>query len=139
MTVVPAAVTWFVSEHCADDIKRIKVALGDNYTHNVAKLREMLCDYFSGDAGCSAPMGSSISTLGSACRTGKLLKVRWTIPGGGKSGGLRFAIVAFCDSMKVVLCRAWIRKDEPSSADFDAAGALAAGYRDDDQHEDGNM
>lgn len=66
MTVVPAAVTWFVSEHCADDIKRIKVALGDDYTHNVAKLREMLCDYFSGDAGCSVPMGSSISTLGSA-------------------------------------------------------------------------
>ena len=133
MRVVPAAVTWLVSKHCADDIKRIKSALGDDYTRNVSKLREMLCDYFSGDTGCSGPMGSSISTLGSACGTGKLLKVRWMIPGSGKSGGLRFAIVAFCDSMKVVLCRVWVRKDEPSGADFDAAGTLAAGYLDDDK------
>jgi hypothetical protein len=52
-------------------------------------------------------------------------------PGSGKSGGLRFAIVAFCDSMKVVLCRAWVRKDDPSNADFEAAGDLAAGHLDD--------
>ena len=98
MRVLPAAVTWIVSERCADDIKHIRAALGDSYLHNRARLREMLCDYFSGDAGCSAPMGSSISTPGSACGTGKLLKVRWLLPGSGKSGGLRFAVVAFCET-----------------------------------------
>jgi hypothetical protein len=135
MKVRPAEVTWLVSEHCADDVKHIKAALGASYVHNKAKLREMLCDYFSGDAGCSAPMGSSISTLGSACGTGKLLKVRWLVPGSGKSGGLRFAVVAFCDIKKVVLCRAWARKDDPSRADFEAAGGLAAGYWDNGQGE----
>ena len=135
MTVLPTAVTWILSEECADDIKHIRAALGDGYIRHRTKLREMLCDYFSGNAGCSAPGGSSISTLGSACGTGKLLKVRWLLPGSGKSGGLRFAVVAFCDEMKVVLCRAWVRKDDPSSADFEAAGDLAAAYLDDDQGE----
>lgn len=136
MRVRPTEVTWLVSEHCANDIKHIKVALGVSYAHNRTKLREMLCDYFSGDAGCSAPMGSTISTLGSACGTGKLLKVRWLLPGSGKSGGLRFAVVAFCDIKKVVLCRAWARKADPSSADFEAAGDLAEHYLSDDQGED---
>jgi len=95
MTVLPAAVTWILSEECADDIKHIKAALGDGYAHSRTKMREMLCDYFSGDTGCSARGGSAISTLGSACGTGKLLKVRWLLPGSGKSGGLRFAVVAF--------------------------------------------
>jgi hypothetical protein len=135
MTVLPTAVTWILSRECADDIRRIRFALGDDYAHNVSQQRQMLCDYFSGDAGCSARGGSSISTLGSACGTGKLLKMRWTLPGSGKSGGLRFAIVAFCDDMKVVLCRAWVRKDDPSSADFDAAGDLAAEYLDNDRGE----
>jgi hypothetical protein len=131
MTVLPAAVTWFLTRQCRDDIKHVRSILGEDYARNVAKLREMLCDYFSGDTGYSAPMGFSISTLGSACRTDKLLKVRWMRPGSGKSGGLRFAIVAFCDSMKVVLCRAWVRRDDPSSADFETAGDLAAGHVDD--------
>lgn len=136
MTVLPTAVTWYLSRQCADDIKHIKAALGAGYAQSRAKMREMLCDYFSGDAGCSARGGSSISTLGSACGTGKLLKVRWLLPGSGKSGGLRFAVVAFCDEMKVVLCRAWVRKDDPSSADFEAAGDLAAAYLEDDQNDD---
>jgi hypothetical protein len=94
MTVLPTAVTWVLSKECAEDIEHIRFALGDDYEHNVLELQEMLCDYFSADAGCSARGGSSISTLGSACGTGKLLKVRWSLPGRGKSGGLRFAAVA---------------------------------------------
>jgi hypothetical protein len=38
-----------------------------------------------------------------------------------------------------VLCRAWVRKDDPSSADFEAAGDLAAGYLDDEQGEGGDL
>lgn len=42
--------------------------------------------------------------------------------------------------MKVVLCRGWARKDDPSSADFEAAGDLATDYLDDAQGEgDGDL
>ena len=49
--------TWILSRECADDVKRIRFALGDDYAHNVSQQRQMLCDYFSGDAGCSARGG----------------------------------------------------------------------------------
>lgn len=31
---------------------------------------------------------------------GKVLKVRWAIPGSGKSGSLRLVVVAYCGSVK---------------------------------------
>jgi hypothetical protein len=57
--------------------------------------------------------------------SGKILKVRWMTPGCGKSGGLRLAIVVYCESFKVVLCRGFLRNTEPSGAEFDAAADLA--------------
>jgi hypothetical protein len=46
------------------------------------------------------------------------LKVRWAIPGQRKSGGLRLAVVAYCDKKHVKLAGAWIRKTDPSDAEF---------------------
>lgn len=81
--------------------------------------------YFSGDEGCTTRQGKTISPLGATSDGGKLLKVRWMMPGCGKSGGLRFAFVAYCERRTVVLCRGWVRKEDPDDADFETAGQLA--------------
>lgn len=116
---------WLLTEQAAGDVVEIRSQLGTGYPEDVTRLRQFLCDYFSGNGGCASKQGKSISPIGSACGSGKLLKVRWMIPGGGKSGGLRLAVVAFCDRSTVVLCRGWIRKDDPDDGDFEEAGRLA--------------
>lgn len=88
-------ITWIVTEEGHADIADIREALGDGYKADVASLQDMMAGYFSGDEGCTTKQGKSISPLGATSDGGKLLKVRWMMPGCGKSGGLRFALVAY--------------------------------------------
>jgi hypothetical protein len=125
-------ITWVVTEEGHHDIADVRAALGDAYKADVALLQEMLAGYFSGEGGCTTAQGKSISPLGATSDGGKLLKVRWMMPGCGKSGGLRYAFVAYCDRRTVVLCRGWVRKDDPDDAAFEAAGELAAVHMNDD-------
>src|SRR5713226_7345344 len=53
-------------------------------------LQDYLCEYFSGGS-CTHKVGKSISPMGATKAGGKKLKVRWLVPGQGKSGGLRLA------------------------------------------------
>ena len=39
------------------------------------------------------------------------------------------AFVAYCDRRVVVLCRAYVRRDDPSDTDFESAAELAAEYK----------
>ena len=119
-------ITWILTEEASEDIAEIREVLGEAYMADVALLRDMLCGYFSGDDGCTTAQGKSIRPIGATSDGGKLLKVRWMVPGAGKSGGLRYAFVVYCERRTVVLCRGWVRKDEPDDADFEAAGELAA-------------
>lgn len=87
-------------------------------------LRDLLCGYFNSDTGkdCRQRSGNAVCPMGGVTKNGgKCLKVRWGIPGYGKSGGLRFAAVAYCDEKRVRFVRAWIRKDDPQDEDFEAA------------------
>ena len=60
-----------------------------------ASLKLFLCNYFSsGD--CSNALNKSISPMGATPSGGKILKVRWGLPGRGKRGGLRLVVVAYC-------------------------------------------
>jgi hypothetical protein len=61
-------------------------------------------------------MSSKFTELG-----GKCLKVRWGVPGCGKSGGLRLAVVVYCDQKRVKLAGAWNRSSDPSDSDFEEA------------------
>lgn len=65
--------------------------------------------------------GKSISPIGATAAGGKRLKVRWLIPGKGKSGGLRLAVVAYCEERLVKVAGAWVRKDDPSDGEIDKA------------------
>jgi len=83
-------------------------------------LKEFLCDYFSiGD--CNQKLGKTISPMGATPGGGKVLKVRFGLPGGGKSGGLRLAVVAYCRERRVVIAEAFLRKDDPEDTTFFAA------------------
>jgi hypothetical protein len=125
-------ITWIVTEEGHQDLADVREALGTGYKADVAALQDMLSDYFSGDEGCTTRLGKTISPLGLTSSGGKLLKVRWLMPGCGKSGGLRLAVVVFCESRKAILCRGWPRKDDPDDADFEAAGELATPHIDDE-------
>ena len=127
--VLPRDVKWFVSEEGATDLAEVRSNFGDRYKASVLALRETLCAFFSNDGACTSKHGTAISPLGGVDGGGKLLKVRWLRPGSGRSGGLRLAFVAFCESRQVVLCRAWARKDDPGDEEFAAAGQLAGRYR----------
>ncbi|MBK9386935.1 MAG: hypothetical protein IPN34_19140 [Planctomycetes bacterium] len=52
---------------------------------------------------------------------GKCLKVRWGLSGSGKSGGLRLAIVVYCDARLVKLVGAWRRRADPGDDEFEDA------------------
>lgn len=127
--VLRREIAWIVTEEGHRDIAEVRAALGEGYNADVALLQEM-SGYFSGDEGCTTRQGKTISPLGATSDGGKLLKVRWMMPGCGKSGGLRFAFVVYCEQRTVVLCRGWVRKDDPDDADFEAAGTLAADHVD---------
>jgi len=127
--IIPRDIKWFVSEKAAADLADVRADFGDMYNASVAALRDLLCAFFSGDGDCTGKHGTAISPVGGVPNGGKLLKVRWLRPGSGRSGGLRLAFAVYCETRRVVLCGGWVRKEEPSDADFAAAGALAEKYR----------
>lgn len=52
---------------------------------------------------------------------GKVLKVRWALPGCGKSGSLRLVVVAYCNEKRVHIAQAFERRDNPSDGDVQDA------------------
>lgn len=92
----------------------------EQYEDEKRALQEFLCGYFSsGD--CNHALGDSISPLKATKKGGKVLKVRWALPGSGKSGSLRLVVVAYCDEKRVYIAQAFSRRDNPSDDDFRGA------------------
>jgi hypothetical protein len=52
---------------------------------------------------------------------GKGFKVRYLLPGKGKSGGLRLGVLAICSKMVVKVAFAQERQDEPKTSDLESA------------------
>ena len=114
--------TWEVMRGAQAVLGEVRKQLGeDEYALQKRALQEFLCHYFS-TGRCLGKLGCSISPIsGPVPASGKCLKVRWAMPGGGKSGGLRLAVVVYCEQRRVQLAGAWIRRDDPSNADFEEA------------------
>lgn len=92
----------------------------EEYESNKRASQEFLCGYFSsGD--CDNALGDSISPLKATARGGKVLKVRWALPGSGKSGSLRLVVVAYCEERRVHIAQAFNRRDNPSADHFRSA------------------
>jgi hypothetical protein len=93
----------------------------ENYNDSKNSLKRFLCHYFS-NGDCNRKLGKAVCPVGATPRGGKILKVRWALPGSGKSGGLRLLVVVFCNSRPVVIAEAFVRSDDPPLGDFlDAA------------------
>jgi hypothetical protein len=101
-----------------EEIQRLKKeSTSKQYEEQKRALQEYLCHYFSwGD--CNTSQGSQISPMGASKKGGKILKVRWNYPGGGKSGGMRLVVVAYCKEKRVHIAAAIPRKDDPSTDDI---------------------
>lgn len=88
----------------------------EDYEEDKQALQEFLCGYFSAHNDCLARQGDSICPMGKSPRGGRVLKVRWALPGGGKSSSLRLVVVAYCDDKRVVIAEGTMRKNDPSKA-----------------------
>ena len=92
----------------------------EDYQLNKQALQEFLCGYFSSGE-CNNAQGSSISPMKATAKGGKVLKVRWAIPGSGKSGSLRLVVVAYCEERRVYIAQAFKRRDDPTDEDISDA------------------
>lgn len=119
----PESIKWEVAAGARQCLDKIRDQMsGVDYAADKRSLQAFLCNYFNtGD--CQHKLGASISPMKSSQRAagGKCLKVRWGVPGGGKSGGLRLAIVAYCAEKRVTIAGAWNRIADPSDAEFEEA------------------
>ena len=61
---------------------------------------------------------TGIVPLGGMPCAGKAFKVRWALTGGGKSSGLRLAVSAICETKRVRIVGAWLRRDDPTDEEF---------------------
>lgn len=85
----PESIKWEVVGSARPCLDKIRAQMTPaEYEADKRSLQAFLCSYFNtGD--CQSKLGASISPM-KAPRTpagGKCLKVRWGVPGGGKSGG----------------------------------------------------
>jgi hypothetical protein len=118
-----ADIQWHVLERAMPCLARIRATMTpQDYDRDKVALQEFLCGYFRAGS-CRHRQGRSIAPLKSSTTEagGKCLKVRWATPGSGKSGGLRLAIVVYCDRKLVKVAGAWQRAQDPSDDEFFAA------------------
>lgn len=119
MTYIPSQGTWTTVD--ATGLRSARARFSpEEYEQVKANLQLLLCAYFS-MGNCSTSMGETISPMGLSGRGGKILKVRCGIPGQGRSGGLRLAIVVYCQQLRVVVAEAFMRNTNPSTQDFNDA------------------
>lgn len=120
--VDPATVVWEQCSGARPELRIVQDQLGEqSYLEWLEELKAFLCAYFSSERPCVQKQGKSISPVASGVKNGKGLKVRFGFPGCGKSGGLRLAVLAFCERRVVKIAGAWRRKDDPEDEDFRAA------------------
>ncbi|MBK8252509.1 MAG: hypothetical protein IPK82_07555 [Polyangiaceae bacterium] len=113
-------VTWIVRKRARDEIQAIWTTGDATYNDNKIALQEMLCAYFS-EGGCISKQTNISPIKGAAESKSKALKVRWGYPGSGKSGGLRLAVVVYCEEKRVEVVACWMRKEDPTDDDIIAA------------------
>jgi hypothetical protein len=119
--------TWLLLDAAQNDLADDRAAWGETkYSDGKMAFRRFLCAYFGAESGCAAK-GMNINPIGSLPDGAKVLKARWSRPGEGKSGGLRLVLAVYCEKRIIVVCRAYVRREAPASAEVlaSAAGAPA--------------
>jgi hypothetical protein len=112
--VAPHQVEWRVGEWARPALDEVKGLCGpQDYEWHKNGLKELLCAYFSG-VGCTKKLGKSISPVGATANGERALKVRWALPGQGKSGGLRLLVTTDCSRRRVRIAHAFFKADDPS-------------------------
>jgi hypothetical protein len=124
VSIQRAEIEWRVLPKARSLLSDLRSAMGKQYEEEKARLQDFLCAYFS-QGTCTDRQGNSIAPIKSSltAKGGKVLKVRWATPGSGKSGGLRLAVIVYCEQKLVKVAGAWHRRDDPSDEDFLAATA----------------
>ena len=120
MHFMPGDGKWQVGGNASLLIELRQQMPPDEYQANKQALQEFLCGYFSSGE-CSNAQGSSISPMTATAKGGKVLKVRWAMPGSGKSGSLRLVVVAYCEERRVYIAQAFRRRDDPTDDDINEA------------------
>lgn len=117
--MLPTEIKWVVCEDALAAATELKTTLGnDRYESVKDGLKQFLCGYFSAVTTCDSKQGASISPIRSGIPKAKGLKVRFGYPGCGKSGGLRLAVLAYCEQRLVKITGAWIRREDPDDDEF---------------------
>jgi hypothetical protein len=112
---------WAVLADAARELRVLRKSLSaDEYFEQVEALKAFLCSYFNSDRQCMHKM-HGIAPLGGMPCKGKTFKVKWGLPGGGKSTGIRMAVVVHCDTKRVRIVAAWLRRDDPTDDEFASA------------------
>jgi hypothetical protein len=106
----PHDIKWQVTKSARDALRPFRGEFGASYSDEVRALKELLCGYFNDGDDCDSK-STNINPLGGVGNVGgKAFKVRWGTAGGGKSGGLRLTIVAYCKQRRVNVTFAAQRK-----------------------------
>lgn len=107
---LPGDIRWEVQEDARKAIKALPQEVHDNYASLRRGLQDLVCDYINAQEQC-IHKGLNIAPVDAGVPGGKGLKVRFAIPGRGKSGSLRIRMVAFCDERRVAIAGLELRRD----------------------------
>lgn len=115
-------IVWRMTATAAAHVRRARDEMGEElYRDSRAAFRELMTQYINAVPGCSAKQGKTISPMGSTPGGRKAFKVRFAVPGCGRSGGFRLAVACDCGHRDVLIAAAWMRADDPADAEFDIA------------------
>lgn len=115
--VTPAEIAWEICTGASIFQGELEALYGRAWVvEQKAAFRTFMCAYFNAEGGCAVKCGKSVSPVGGAPDGGKRLKVRWSFPGCGKSGGLRILVVARCEERRVLIVAIDRRSNDPDFA-----------------------
>lgn len=106
----PSDITWELSADAWRFVQAQPRQFQDHYSDIKGAFKVDVCRYINAVGGCDQK-AIGISPLGGTDGGGKVFKVRVAVPGGGKSGGLRALVVAYCASRRVVVASVVVRRD----------------------------
>jgi hypothetical protein len=116
--LLPLHLTWEISAAAKREVAALRLGR-EEYMALRTSLQLALCDYFTN--GDCLTKGCNIAPIKSDIPGCKGLKMRWMLPGRGKSGGLRLAVLVFCEQRRVCIAGLFERKTDPTDEDFAAA------------------
>ncbi len=115
----PGSVRWSIGSAARKPNAHLRQTLGKPAYGSIRDgIRRFICDYIAARPDCDGAQGRSIVPLGGGRGTFKRLKMRWHLPGRGKSGGLRIGLSMNCRERHVVISAIRHRRSDPGAEDF---------------------